>query len=239
MLTCLAACPAAALLWLQAKLNLVDPAFFPLHDGPPGEEAASELPPSSVVGANMLRYHLRPLAKKGVDTGEPCSAADWCPAGCAAGQHRAGGCAVRVPSLRCACPDQWACCLPAADCPALVDVAAVQAELQQEQPEVVQGAAAAQHQQGEQQANGSAAPPVPACVAAGHRDEWEVTFLGTGAAIPSKYRNVTGIHVNLFGRGGLLLDCGAPWGAGGQGAQCAGQLPLLAPPACQRGAPAC
>ena len=41
----------------------------------------------------------------------------------------------------------------------------------------------------------------------------EVVFLGTGAAIPSKYRNVTGIHLNRFGLGSLLLDCGeGTWG---------------------------
>ena len=36
----------------------------------------------------------------------------------------------------------------------------------------------------------------------------EITFLGTGAAIPSKYRNVTGIYLDLFARGGMLIDCG-------------------------------
>lgn len=36
----------------------------------------------------------------------------------------------------------------------------------------------------------------------------QVTFLGTGAAIPAKYRNVTGIYVHMFARGGLMLDCG-------------------------------
>lgn len=36
----------------------------------------------------------------------------------------------------------------------------------------------------------------------------EITFLGTGAAIPSKYRNVTGIYLSLFARGGMLVDCG-------------------------------
>ena len=110
----------------QAKLNLVDPGLFPLHEGPPAEEAPAELPPNCVVrpsprrrsaarlqhkpglrvglrrplgllllpvaaavalvppphpspptasvqvGASMLRYHLRPLAKKGVDMGEGC-----------------------------------------------------------------------------------------------------------------------------------------------------------------------
>lgn len=40
------------------------------------------------------------------------------------------------------------------------------------------------------------------------REEMEIVFLGTGAAIPSKYRNVTGIYLNFFGRGGMLLDCG-------------------------------
>jgi len=42
------------------------------------------------------------------------------------------------------------------------------------------------------------------------RDELEMVFLGTGAAIPAKYRNVSGIYVNLFARGGIMLDCGAP-----------------------------
>lgn len=43
---------------------------------------------------------------------------------------------------------------------------------------------------------------------------WEVapciSFLGTGSAVPSKYRNVTGMyfHPGLSGSGGMLLDCG-------------------------------
>ena len=45
------------------------------------------------------------------------------------------------------------------------------------------------------------------------REDMEIVFLGTGAAIPSKYRNVTGIHLNRFGLGSLLLDCGeGTWG---------------------------
>lgn len=40
------------------------------------------------------------------------------------------------------------------------------------------------------------------------REEVEVVFLGTGAALPSKYRNVTCIYINRFKRGGMLLDCG-------------------------------
>eukprot|EP00803_Ostreobium_quekettii_P004091 evm.model.scf_112.2 EVM.evm.TU.scf_112.2 scf_112:6839-12772(+) len=40
------------------------------------------------------------------------------------------------------------------------------------------------------------------------REELEVTFLGTGSAVPSKYRNVTSIYLDFFGKGSILLDCG-------------------------------
>lgn len=39
-------------------------------------------------------------------------------------------------------------------------------------------------------------------------DAGEVIFLGTGAAIPSKLRNVSGIYLHLYHRSGILLDCG-------------------------------
>ncbi|GJQ10563.1 hypothetical protein GpartN1_g2848.t1 [Galdieria partita] len=39
-------------------------------------------------------------------------------------------------------------------------------------------------------------------------DVGEVIFFGTGAAIPSKLRNVSGICLHLYHRGGILLDCG-------------------------------
>jgi len=35
-----------------------------------------------------------------------------------------------------------------------------------------------------------------------------VTTLGTGSAIPSKYRNVSSTHLDVPGLGGILLDCG-------------------------------
>ena len=57
------------------------------------------------------------------------------------------------------------------------------------------------------------------------RDELEIVFLGTGAAIPAKYRNVSGIYVNLFARGGLMLDCGAPSSQVGSPLQQARLLP--------------
>ncbi len=35
-----------------------------------------------------------------------------------------------------------------------------------------------------------------------------MTFLGTASAQPGQYRNVSGIYVDLFARGSLLVDCG-------------------------------
>lgn len=48
----------------------------------------------------------------------------------------------------------------------------------------------------------------PRCLENVQRDDLEIVFLGTGSSVPSKYRNVSSIYVNLFSKGGLLLDCG-------------------------------
>lgn len=48
----------------------------------------------------------------------------------------------------------------------------------------------------------------PLCVSEASPSDLEVTFCGTGAAIPSKYRNLSGIYCNLFEKGGILLDSG-------------------------------
>ncbi|GLJ16002.1 hypothetical protein SUGI_0265040 [Cryptomeria japonica] len=49
---------------------------------------------------------------------------------------------------------------------------------------------------------------IPMCLEGVSRDEMEIVFLGTGSSQPSKYRNVSSIFVNLFRKGGILLDCG-------------------------------
>ena len=54
------------------------------------------------------------------------------------------------------------------------------------------------------------AEAVPEAIQAAGRETLEIVFLGTGAAIPAKYRNVTGIYLHMFARGGMMLDCGAP-----------------------------
>ncbi|KAL5575197.1 hypothetical protein UlMin_016896 [Ulmus minor] len=49
---------------------------------------------------------------------------------------------------------------------------------------------------------------LPSCLEDIRRDDMEIVLLGTGSSQPSKYRNVSSIHINLFSKGGLLLDCG-------------------------------
>ncbi|KAF2301178.1 hypothetical protein GH714_020667 [Hevea brasiliensis] len=49
---------------------------------------------------------------------------------------------------------------------------------------------------------------VPSCLEDIRRDDLEIVLLGTGSSQPSKYRNVSSVYINLFSKGGLLLDCG-------------------------------
>ncbi|KAI3411546.1 Ribonuclease Z [Psidium guajava] len=49
---------------------------------------------------------------------------------------------------------------------------------------------------------------LPHCLENIRRDDLEIVLLGTGSSQPSKYRNVSSIYINLFTKGGLLLDCG-------------------------------
>jgi ribonuclease Z len=89
------------------------------------------------------------------------------------------------------------------ECEPPLDVAAVQAELRAEKPEVVAQAEAARA------APAPAAAAAPPAAALLRGDEFSLTFLGTGAAIPSKYRNVTGLLLDLPAAGAaMLMDCG-------------------------------
>ncbi len=54
----------------------------------------------------------------------------------------------------------------------------------------------------------STTQPPPACITNASHEDLELVFLGTGAAIPSKYRNVTGMYLHMFDRGGMMVDCG-------------------------------
>lgn len=151
---------------LQAKLNALDPGLFPLApvDAESAEPAAPALPANCQIGTNMLRFHLRPVAKRGKDSSD--------------------------------CADDF-------------DANAVKEQLQQELPHVVQLAAAATSVDGAQ-----AEDDAPAAVKNATGDEINITFLGTGAAVPSKYRNVTGILVDMPAQSAsMLMDCGeGSWG---------------------------
>lgn len=53
----------------------------------------------------------------------------------------------------------------------------------------------------------------PDCVASITPGTAAIRFLGTGGAIPGKHRNVSGIMLDLFQRGGVIMDCGeGSWG---------------------------
>ncbi len=57
----------------------------------------------------------------------------------------------------------------------------------------------------------TSAPPgeaLPPALQTAGREDLELTFLGTGASLPSKFRNVTSIYADFFSKGGLLMDCG-------------------------------
>ncbi|KAK9681702.1 hypothetical protein RND81_10G021400 [Saponaria officinalis] len=49
---------------------------------------------------------------------------------------------------------------------------------------------------------------LPSCLENITKEDMEIVLLGTGSSQPSKYRNVSSIFINLFSKGGLLLDCG-------------------------------
>ncbi len=69
-------------------------------------------------------------------------------------------------------------------------------------PELVTAVEAAQ------QAAAAARDAAPAHLRALQGGEAQLVFLGTMSACPSKYRNVTSLHLDLGQRGGLLMDAG-------------------------------
>ncbi|KAL6768056.1 hypothetical protein ACKKBF_B37600 [Auxenochlorella protothecoides x Auxenochlorella symbiontica] len=144
---------------VQAKLNALDATVFPLQQSLlPSDGAGSEraIPlPGGVAGDNLLRFNLRPVAKRGLDSSEVPEALS--------------AEAVRAELAASPAGEAIAALGPAAAVP------------------------------------GDHPPP---CLASAGPRSLEVTFLGTGAAVPSKYRNVTGTLVDCFEAGALLVDCG-------------------------------
>lgn len=145
---------------IQVRLNALDPSIFPL---PPEAQAENTVcgannlseKQNCVVGENMLRYFLRPIAKRGYDRGE-----------CGTG----------------------------------LDKEAILEEMKEKRATALElaGKVALANADGALQSASSAS-----------EDAFMVTFLGTGAAIPSKYRNVTGMLVDCPAqKAAMFVDCG-------------------------------
>ena len=105
----------------------------------------------------MLKFHFRPLTKKGLDREEV---------------------------------------------PEPLDLSQVQDDLKTQKPSVANAIKQViSHQQ--------LPAPIRAVTDSPDYEDARVTFLGTGAAVPSKYRNVTGIFLDLGAKNGtLMMDCG-------------------------------
>jgi ribonuclease Z len=150
---------------LHAKLSFLDPeAFQALHHGLGNEQESlvdappMEFPGNCRKGTNMLKYLLRPVAKRGFSD-EECNQEE-------------------------------------------INHEVIVRDLLASKPGIEQIA-------GNIQAFVSPAPSasIPSIVTSKEGANVSFTFLGTGAAIPSKYRNVTGILLRN-GDSSILMDCG-------------------------------
>eukprot|EP00899_Mesostigma_viride_P020766 jgi/Mesvir1/28691/Mv11183-RA.1 len=221
---------------LSAKLNLVHPQVFPLHTPPvtleggaqetaKGDAAAlpEDLPQAAppppapvlldgtVAGENLLRFHLRPLAAQGLDRSlvpPPLDVAavqvalvDDMPA--VAEALRAMAARIAAGPLEQAERDIGQLAVAGRSG---MDRGTNTAVLKEGSdgvgsPPRVDGAGAVGQL-------GAAGGAHPLAVCPNARDTLELVFLGTGAAIPSKYRNVTSLYIHMFDRGGMLCDAG-------------------------------
>jgi len=159
---------------LQVKLNALDSDVFYLPSeadssstaAPASAQKAQALPANSVVGTNMLRYYLRPVAKQGFNS---------------------------------------------EDCDDVLDAEAIRGEVKRDRPQALLEAEKAF--QIKKSSATTETDTIPAAVSQATDDTFAVTFLGTGAAMPSKYRNVTGLLYDRPSHNGgkgasMLADCG-------------------------------
>ena len=153
---------------LHAKLQYLDPvAFQSLHHGLGDEEDGGSgksrvaFPANCRTGSNMLKYMLRPVAKRGF-ADEECD---------------------REEIDREALVRDLVACKPG--------VGAIAERIQALDTPV------------------APSPSIPGIVTSDEGSKVSFTFLGTGAAIPSKYRNVTSILLrNQAKDASILMDCG-------------------------------
>ena len=141
---------------------------------------ASSPPALFHPGQNMLRYTLVPLARAGIDRSE-----------------------IRRP----ASPH---------DVRDALDAASLRASVAEAESRRAASLAEASRLASEASARGDPPPtrdpgadvPVPAAIRAMREGDAEIAFLGTGSSMPAKYRNVSGIFLDVPSRGSAFLDCG-------------------------------
>jgi ribonuclease Z len=141
---------------------------------------ASSPPALFHPGQNMLRYTLVPLARAGIDRSE-----------------------IRRP----ASPH---------DVRDALDAASLRASVAAAESRRAKSLAEASRLAAEASARGDPPPtrdpgadvPVPAAIRAMREGDAEIAFLGTGSSMPAKYRNVSGIFLDVPSRGSAFLDCG-------------------------------
>jgi len=157
---------------LCGMLSILHPEFFPelVNDATDVRSPIQGLK-SVCGGQNLMKFHLKPIAKQGIDT---------------------------------------------ADVPSLLPHHLIKDEVKENFPKSLEVAEAARSKW-----NGAHDSQIEQLILRAGRESLEVTFFGTGAAVPSKYRNVTSIYLNLFAGGGMLLDAGE--GTLGQMIRCFGK----------------
>lgn len=96
------------------------------------------------------------------------------------------------------------------ECGEALDAEAVVAALKEERPQALEEVEKARKKREDTKTeSGNAGEEVPGVVATASPGDLAITFLGTGAAIPSKYRNVTGLLIDRPDLdAAMLADCG-------------------------------
>uniref|UniRef100_A0A7N1A5V5 ribonuclease Z n=2 Tax=Kalanchoe fedtschenkoi TaxID=63787 RepID=A0A7N1A5V5_KALFE len=173
---------------IAARLNHLCPYFFPApgfwscQDSAAGFLTSSEANElcESKPAENLLKFHLRPYAQRGLDRSSVPSLTNL---------------SYTVHELR-------------SEIPEVVDAAQEISKFWHENGFPKEDIMSKMDSNEMTEEPWLSSSSVPACLENITREDMEIVLLGTGSAQPSKYRNVTSIFINLFAKGSLLLDCG-------------------------------
>ncbi|TKW11971.1 hypothetical protein SEVIR_5G006900v4 [Setaria viridis] len=184
---------------ISSRLNFVCPQLFPssgfwsvepANDVMENDKRTSSEICGSVFAQNLLKFHLRPYAQLGLDSASIPSLFTY--------KDIVEELVSEIPEVR-EVPEQvhkfWQNNVNYKN-----TLMVEEPWINQKSDKLDDGTIFQKHQRDNQE--------IPCCVEDATREDMEITFLGTGSSQPSKYRNVSSIYINLFARGGILLDCG-------------------------------